>query len=102
MLDPSVVSATEAFAETVRAIPDSAMACAWPWRGVEADLRWAFYRTYEELRDLAVTIAGERLAAGLAPTTAQRILAQFRIAYRDLKGLLLDVTEADAERAPAE
>lgn len=102
MLEPTLVQAAEAFAATMRTIGDAAFERDWLWRGVVADVRWGCYRTYEELRDLAVRIAGERIAAGSPPTAAQRTLAQYEIAYRDLQALLLDATEDDVDRAPAQ
>jgi DinB superfamily len=102
LLDAMLIQTVEAAALAVRVISDTALERDWPWRGVEADLRWACYRTYEELRDLAVTVAAERTAVGTPPTAAQRTMAQYQVAYRDLKGLLLDPTGADVDRVPVE
>jgi hypothetical protein len=64
-------------------------------------VRFALFRTYEELRALAAKIATERLALGPAPTMAQRTLAQYHAAYRDLQAVLLGVADAEATLAPA-
>ncbi len=75
---------------------------AWHWRGVEADVRWGYFLTYEDLLALADAIAAARLAAGRPPTLAQRALARYHTAYRELGALLARVPEDAFDRAPAE
>ena len=102
MSDTDLSRAVEAFAARVIDIPDAAMERDWPWRSKDTDIRWGFYRTYEELRDLAATIDAQRAAKGPRQTFAQRALAVYGVAYRDLKALLLGLDEGDLDRAPAE
>jgi hypothetical protein len=76
------------------------MAREWKW-GVydEEGLRFALLMTHHELRDLAVRLAARRETP---PTQAQRILAQYHQAYRDMTAVLAAVRSEDLDRAPAE
>jgi len=93
---------TQAVEELVRAtvnLSDEDMGRAWKWREYDEEgLRFALLMTHHELRDL-----GARLAAhGRPPTQAQRILAQYHQAYRDLTGVLAAVRTEDLDRAPSD
>lgn len=103
MADDVLLEAVGRFAEVAGAADEPRLERAWAW-GAYSDegVRFAFFRTYEELRELAVRVAAERLARGHAPSAAQRILAQYHAAYRDLQAALLGIDEAGAARAPAE
>jgi hypothetical protein len=70
------------------------------WRGY-SDTRDVFFRVYQQLRDLASHIIQQRNADGPQITTAQRILAQHQIAYRDLYGALVGVSSDEFDRQPA-
>lgn len=70
------------------------------WRGY-SDTRDVFFRVYQQLRDLASRIIQQRNADGPKITTAQRILAQHQIAYRDLCGALVGVSSEEFDRQPA-
>jgi uncharacterized damage-inducible protein DinB len=65
-------------------------------------VRFAFFRTYEELRELAARTATERVTQGQGPSSAQRILAQYHGAFRDLQAALLGLSAEEADQAPAE
>jgi len=73
----------------------------WRWRGVEADVRWGYFRTYEALLALADAIGAARLTAGRPPTLAQRALGRYQTAYRELGALLARVSPDEFDRAPA-
>ena len=99
----SLARAVEQFASLTQGVPDSALAREWAWGAYDSEgVRFAFFRTYEELCELATKIAAERLAHGPAVSTAQRILAQYHAAYRDLQAALLGIEADEAGRAPAE
>jgi hypothetical protein len=102
MTDSALAQAVEAFAASTVGWPDEALERAWAWQMYGEGVRVAFFRTYEELRELAVTVAAERAARGPAISTAQRALGQYHLAYRDLQAVVLGVTDADLDRAPAE
>jgi len=74
-----------------------------PWVFAEYDeegLRFALLQTGLELRELAA-LAYEARAATHPMTTAQRIMAQYHVSYRDLRGTLSGVPAVDFKREPA-
>jgi len=96
-----LVSAVETFARSVKNLPDTVLEHEnWHWRAYEG-VRYAFLQTYLELRTLAVTTAVRRTADGPAITPAQRILAQYQIAYRALLGVFSGVENEELDRTPA-
>lgn len=103
MQPTSLAAAVGAFAQATIGIADADLEREYTWRyhGDEG-LRFALIGTYHELRDLAANTAAERAAHGPPVTRAQRVLAQYHAAYRDLQAALLGVSHADAQRAPAE
>ena len=95
-------SAVERFARLTIHLSDTDLERPWTWGDYDEGLRFAFFRTYESLRDLAVTLAGQRQAAGLPETTAQHILAQYQAAFTDLEAVVIGVTDEQALQLPAE
>jgi len=93
--------AAAAWQTVARRTADAAMERDWPWRGLTADVRWAFYRTYEDLLALSDAIVSTRHAARRPASEAQRDLARYQVAYRELESLLLRAEPADFDRAPA-
>jgi uncharacterized damage-inducible protein DinB len=93
---------TQAVEDLVRAtvrLSDADMGREWKWgEYTDEGLRFALLMTHHELRDLAARLA----ARGREPSQAQRILAQYHQAYRDLTGVLAGVCTEDLDRAPAE
>jgi hypothetical protein len=88
------------FAAVTQAVADPDLDREWAWGDYDSEgVRFAFFRTYEELRELAASTAASR-SPRLSP--AQRILAQYHAAYRDLEAALLDLSPAAAIQAPAE
>lgn len=103
MIDPSLARAVEQFAHVTSGVPDADLDRAWAWGAYDSEgVRFAFFRCYEELRELAAKIAAERAIHGPDMSTAQRILAQFHLAYRDLWAALLGIEDDQASRAPGE
>ena len=102
MAERILAQAVEAFAATTAALPDEALEREWQWRAHDEEgVRFAFFVTYQELRELAAIAAAERAARGPAQTLAQRILAQHHAAYRDLHGVLAGVDDGALDREPA-
>lgn len=102
MFSSSLAHAVERFAEVTQGVPNPDLDREWGWGAYDAEgVRFAFFRTYEDLRELAASTAAERMAHGPAMSTAQRILAQVHAAYRDLQAALLGIGSDDADRAPA-
>jgi hypothetical protein len=89
------------FSSLTHPLPDAALDRPWKWGEYDEGARFAFFRVYEELCQLGARLEAERAAAS-PMTTAQRILAQYQLAYRELQAVLLGVTDDLAARAPAE
>ncbi len=83
--------------------PDSDLERPWAWGEYDSEgIRFAFFRTYQELRDLAVRLIYERDASQHPLTSAQRILASYLAAFRDLQGLAVGITAEEMNQAPDE
>jgi hypothetical protein len=103
MPETSLAQAVEQFAGLTQAIPDSALDLDWAWGAYDSEgVRFAFFRMYEELRELAVKVESERLVRGVPLTSAQRILAQYHAAHRDMQAALLGTGAELAAQPPAE
>jgi hypothetical protein len=94
--------AIDRLARTMEALSDKDLDQEWAWRYHAEGVRFALLGTYHELRDLAVTLAAGRAAAGIAITTAQHALAQYHAAYRDLTAVLLGIRDEELDVPPAE
>lgn len=100
MLQTSLLEAVERFALATQGLSVAELERPWGWRMYDEEgVRFAFFRTYEELRELATTLAAERSPA---ITVAQRALGQYHLAYRDLQAVLVGVDDDAIDRAPAE
>ena len=65
MINPSLARAVERFANLTQDVTDSDLDREWAWGAYESEgIRFAFFRTYEELRELAVRMVAERAALG--------------------------------------
>ena len=102
MITASLSAAVDAFAHLTSGLPDADLGKPWDWQDYQEGVRFAFFRTYESLRELAVRLAAERVASGQAPTSAQHILTQNHAAFRDLQAVLLGCHSALLEQVPAE
>lgn len=97
----SLFQAVQDFASRTCSLSDRDLDRPWNWKGYEEGVRFSFFRLYEELSQLAARLEANR-AAENPQTTAQRILAQYHSAYRDLQAVLLGVNDALATQIPAE
>ncbi len=103
MLEKSLYRAVGQFARVTQGVADPELDRAWAWGAYDSEgVRFAFFRTYEELRELAARTAAGRSARGPAVSAAQRILAQYHSAYRDLEAALLGLEPEQAAQPPAE
>ena len=99
----SLAQSVEAFANFTQSLTDADLDCAWAWGDYDSEgVRFAFFRVYEELRTLAVKTSETRADTGHPPTSAQRILAQYHGAYRDLQAALLGVPAEWLDLPPGE
>ena len=103
MLETLLHSAVDQLAQLAQRIADPDLDRDWAWGAYdEQGVRFAFFRTYEELRELAALTATARQAEGRGATTAQRILAQYHAAFLDLEAALLGLDDEAGNQAPAE
>jgi hypothetical protein len=97
-----LTKAVEQFANLTHRISETQLESAWAWRSYNSEgIRFAFFRTYEELRELAVKLLSERITQAKPPSAAQLILAQYHAAYCDLQAALLGVESGQIDQAPA-
>ncbi len=98
-----LAEAVSTFAQTTQTLSAADLDRPWAWRDyTEEGIRFAFFVTYQELRELAVTMWQARQEHGQPPTSAQLILAQYHAAYRDLHAALLGLEAEPANQPPAE
>ena len=102
-MSESILSkSVETFARMVIDLPDQQLERPWAWGAYDSEgIRFAFFRIYEELRELAVRIAYQREVDGVRLMSAQRILANYHQAYNELQSLLLGLSKEELEREPA-
>ncbi len=96
-----LIQAVEQFAAVTADLSTEDLEREWGWRAYHEGIRFAFFRTYEELRQLAARLLSERVQRGKPITTAQRSLGQYHAAYRDLQAVLLGVEDALLDQPPA-
>ena len=98
------MTVTEAVERLVKAsvrLSDADLEKPYAWEAYDEDgLRFALLTAHHMLRDAHAHVAAMRLGAGQPFTEAQRTLAQFHEAYRDLTGALAGVSEAELDVAP--
>jgi hypothetical protein len=104
MAERNLTQAIEYFATTTCHLSEVDLERPWVWRAYDEGVRFAFFRTYEELRTLAAQLLAERTAKGPPITTAHHALAQYHAAYRDLQAFLIGQPDSllDVPPAPAE
>ena len=102
MLDKAIGQAVTSFAEKTSEISDEKLELEWAWGAYDSDgVRLAFFRNYEDLRELSTAIISQRRDLGVELTTAQSVLGNYHAAYRDVQANLLGVDDELAEQAPA-
>jgi hypothetical protein len=102
MIETELSMAVEGFANLTHKLSDDDLERHWVWGDYDEGVRFAFFRTYEQIRQLASRLGAEREASGVPMTTAQRILGQYHLAYRDLQAKLIGVDDEFGERNPEE
>ena len=87
----TLAEVVERFASATCGWSDATLEETWKWQTREAGVRGTYFQVYEELCKLATTTATARTEGGPATTTAQRVLTQHQMAYRELLAALLGV-----------
>jgi hypothetical protein len=98
----NLTEAVDHFSAMTHTLTEGDLEREWDWGEYDEGLRFTFFRVYEELRTLAARLGTARASSERPMTTAERILAQYHAAYRDLRAVLLGIGDADARRSPAE
>jgi len=99
MFNSQLTRVVENFAFLTLPLSEKDLEREWTWKDHDEEgIRFAFFVTLQELRQLAVTLSTLRTK----PTPTHHILSQYHTAYMDLQAALLGVSTEDAERAPAE
>jgi len=99
MFNIQLTQAVENFASLMLPLSEKDLERDWKWKDHDEEgIRFAFFVTLQELRQLAVTLSTLRTK----PTPVQHILSQYHAAYMDLQAALLGISVKDIERAPAE
>ena len=99
MFDTRLSQAVAGFAARMLPLSETDLEREWIWKDHDEEgVRFAFFVTLQELRDLAVTLAARRPTL----TPAQHILGQYHAAYLDLQAAVLGISNEAAERTPAE
>jgi hypothetical protein len=99
--------AVERFAQATAQLPDSVLMRVWTgaagsggWEWYSDCLKEVVLQVYQELCDFGVDAERERAVNGPAQTTAHRILAQHRQAYREFQSLFIGVPDSLLDETP--
>jgi hypothetical protein len=99
MFNTDLETAVQGFSALMLPLSEKDLEQDWKWKDHDEEgIRFAFFVTLQELRQLAVTLAALRSR----PTVAQHILSQYHAAYLDLQAAVLGLSNEDAEQPPAE
>ncbi len=99
MFNFDLEAAVQDFSSVMLPLSEKDLERDWTWKDHDSEgIRFAFFVTLQELRQLAVSLAALRSK----PTPAQHILSQYHAAYMDLQAAVLGLSGEDAERSPAE
>jgi hypothetical protein len=102
-LDPAFVEARGSLGQAVAdllAIPDDALEREWRWNEGENELRYGFYRLYEQLESVAAESRRVLAVTDPAPAPAVDPIAAATAARWDLHGLLAGLSDDDLDRDP--
>lgn len=92
-----LLHATAQLAEQIAPLDTPGLERAWAYFEYDEEgVRFAALQSALELRMLAVRLAAHRSA----PTQAERIMGQYQVAYRTLRGALLGLTDAELDIEP--
>ncbi len=101
MFNTQLTQAVEKFASLMLPLSENDLEREWKWKDHDEEgIRFAFFVTLQELRQLAVTLSTP--STSLRATPARHILSQYHAAYMDLQAALFGLSNEEAEKAPAE
>lgn len=98
-----LAAAVERFDRSLRRISDADLERPWAWHQYDEEgIRFAFFRTLEELTDLAVEVAVRRDESGRPIGPAARLVGRYHVAWRELWSIVDGAGEALLDAVPAE
>lgn len=99
MFDQNLNKTVEYFARLLFPLSEKDLERTWKWKDHDGEgIRFSFFVTIQELRQLAVQLSSQR-----APlTSAQKILSQYHAQYMDLQAAIFGLSADDSERIPSE
>lgn len=99
MFNSELTNAIENFTTLMLPLSEKDLERTWVWKDHDEEgVRFAFFVTIQELRQLAVTLAAKHKPL----MQAQHILGQYHKQYMDLQSAIFGLSKEDSERAPAE
>jgi len=99
MFNSQLTQAVENFASVMYPLSEDMLEKEWIWKDHDEEgIRFAFFVTLQELRQLAVTLS--TLRSKLTP--AQHILCQYHASYLDLQAAIIGLSAEDADKVFAE
>jgi hypothetical protein len=99
MFNNHLANAIEGFSSLLLPVSEKDMERKWVWKDHDGEgIRFAFFVTIQQLRQLAVRLSTKRSPV----TQAHHILGQYHKQYMDLQAAIFGLSEEDAKRAPAE
>jgi len=102
-MDKQLTKSVERLTSLLQSLPDADLERTWSWGSYKSEgIRFAYFRTYEDLRQLAVQIGHKRATSGKPLSDAERLLSNYHSAYMDLRAVLRGVDSRYFELPPAE
>jgi hypothetical protein len=99
MFNHDLAKAVEDFSSLLLPLSEKDLERHWEWESHKGEgIRFAFFATIQQLRQLAIALAVKRKP----PTQAQRILGQYHRQFMDLQAAVFGLSADDADCAPAE
>jgi len=99
MFNNELAKTVEDFSRLLLPVSEKDLERAWIWKDHDEEgIRFAFFVTTQELRQLAVMLASKRRPV----TQAQHILGQYHKQYVDLQAAVFGLSDEDAGIRPAE
>jgi DinB family protein len=100
---PELIRARESIRTSLAAlrdVPDTALERDWSWQGRQLDVRYGFYRQFEELEDTRTRVSPLLAAATASQGPARPLVAATSATRWDLHGLLAGLEDAELDRNP--
>lgn len=102
MIQQNLIKSVEDFVALTQGCDQTELEREWAWGDYSEGVRFSFFRVYEELRTLAARLGALRASSETPITLTQHILAQHHAAFRDLKAVILGVSDEAGATTPAD